>query len=89
MDITKQLEDQFVQMLSETEQAIRKYDSLKIKYIPFIDELENIFANYGWKKADFYKELDFKLGLSKKSYIQETVNIQTKKKSSAKSPLQF
>lgn len=56
-------EDQFNAIVSELAKNTKSYEEKRIKHYQWVDQTDNIFGSYGWTKAEFYTELNLRLGI--------------------------
>ena|SRR5271170_3640659 len=56
-------EDQFLAILSELHKNTKNYEDKKIKHYQWAGHIDDLFASYTWTKAEFYKELNARLGI--------------------------
>lgn len=55
-------EEQFNEILNQLAKTHKSYDARAIKHYQWADSIDKIFDNYGWSKAEFYKELRSRIG---------------------------
>lgn len=57
-------EEQFDQIVAYLQNNIKQYEAKAIKYIAYLDAIDKIFSGgYGWSKAEFYDEVNRRLGI--------------------------
>jgi hypothetical protein len=59
-------EDQFKALVDDLAKNCKRYETGAIKYIAFTENMDSYFAEYGWSKVEFYKELNVRLGIANK-----------------------
>jgi hypothetical protein len=56
-------EDQFQAMVKQYYTVAKNYETKAATFITYCQQMEAIFASYGWSKKEFFKELNVKLGI--------------------------
>jgi hypothetical protein len=70
-------EEQFSLILVEITKNVKRYEAGEIKHNGYAQQCDNIFASFGWDKAEFTKELNARLGKTNRT---ETAPIVPKKR---------
>lgn len=73
-------EEQFQALLTELHKNTKNYEEKKIKHTQWTEQTEALFSSFSWTKAEFYKELNSRLGIE----TNETREKKRKKKVVAK-----
>ena len=65
-------EEQFQLMLKQYYTTAKNYEAKASNYITYCQQMENIFASYGWNKKEFFKELNKKLGFHTNEKVKQS-----------------
>jgi hypothetical protein len=66
-------QESFEAIVVELAKNTKRYEDKVIKHYQYADQIENVFANFGVNKTDFYRELNIRCGV-------ETNDTRTKKR---------
>ncbi len=74
-------QEQFETILKQLADSTKKYEAQTIKHYQWAEQVDRIFASYGWSKNTFYAELNARLGIITKD---PAINLKAVKKKSSR-----
>jgi hypothetical protein len=80
-------EENFQLIITELAKSLHAYEAKTIKHMAHAEKVDGLFSSYGWNKADFFKEMNTRLGIQTnemRTKVKVVKKATSKKKTSKK-----